>query len=196
LKTATQLGLPDNLAFLKKTETLCHLPRKVQQGILAGSISLAMALELGKINQDDLGQRFAEIFNILKPSLNKQREILNLVTEIAAREDLSIGDVLHEKALRELMDTDDFDSAQKLRLLRRYLRARRFPEITKFENEFEKCVKDLKLAPGIKLIAPKNFEDQNYTLQILFTDLAGLKERKTNLEKLFQDPGFAALLEK
>jgi ParB family chromosome partitioning protein len=179
LKTAIQLGLPKNLSVLKKMEILCGLAWPIQQGVLSGTISLAMALDLGKL-EADIGSRMAEIFNTFKLSLNKQREILTLVEEIAAREDAA----------------DDIDKTQKTRSLRLYLKRRRFPEISKTEIEFEKRVKNLKFGPDIQLIPPKNFEEQTYTLQLYFESLVDLKDRKTILDRIIQDPAFEAILKR
>jgi ParB family chromosome partitioning protein len=195
LKTAIQLGLPKNLSVLKKMEILCGLAWPIQQGVLSGTISLAMALDLGKL-EADIGSRMAEIFNTFKLSLNKQREILTLVEEIAAREDLSIQQLLQEKEVKEIVAADDIDKTQKTRSLRLYLKRRRFPEISKTEIEFEKRVKNLKFGPDIQLIPPKNFEKQTYTLQLYFESLVDLKDRKTILDRIIQDPAFEAILKR
>ncbi len=195
LKTAIRLGLPHNLSILKKMEILCRHSWPIQQGVLSGSISLAMALDLGKL-EDDVGGRFAEIFNAFKLSLNKQREILTLVEEIAAREDISIQGLLEEKEIKDIIAVDNLDRTQKTRSLRQYLKRRRFPEISRAEVAFEKRVKNLKLGPDIQLIPPKNFEGQTYTLQLRFENLTDLKARKNVLDRLIQDPGFAATLKR
>jgi hypothetical protein len=193
LKTATQLGLPNNLSILKKAETLFHLPWPIQEGVLSESIPLAMALSLAKLKDDDAAG-FAEIFNTLKLSLNKQREILTLAQEIAARENLSIREVLTKKEIKDLIVADTIDRAEKIRMLRQYLKRRRFPEITRAETAFAKRVKKLKLGSDIQLIPPKNFEGSNYTLQMYFENLADLKDRKTTLDKLIQNQDLATIL--
>jgi len=195
LQTATQLGLPNNLSILKKAETLFHLPWPIQGGVLSGSISLAMALSLAKL-QDDEAIGFAEIFNTLNLSLNKQREILTLAQEIAAREDLSIQELLTEKEIKDLIVADTIDKAEKTRMLRQYLKRRRFPEISRAETAFAKHVKKLKLGSNIQLIPPKNFEGSNYTLKLYFENPADLKDRKTILDKLVQNRDLASILKK
>jgi hypothetical protein len=195
MKMATQLGLPNNLSFLKKAETLFHLPWPIQEGVLSGSIPLAMALSLAKLKDDDAVE-FAEIFNALKLSLNKQREILTLIQEIAARENISIRELLTEKEIKDLIVVDSNDRAEKTRMLRKYLKRRRFPEITRAETAFAKGVKKLKLGSSIQLIPPKNFEGSIYTLQLYFKNLADLKDRKTTLDKLIQTQDLATILKR
>ena len=193
MKTATQLGLPNNLAVLKKMEILCHLPWSIQQGVGSESISLAMALDLGKL-KDDIGEMFAEIFDTLKLSLNKQREILTLAGEIAVREDISVRELLAGKEIRDIIGADDLDRTQKTRNLRLYLKRRRFPELITAEKNFKSGLKKLKLGPGVQLNPPKYFEGKTYILNLSFDNLTELEDRKKTLEKMLKDPNLAAVL--
>ncbi len=193
LKTATQLGLPNNLSILKKAETLFHLPWPIQEGVLSGSISLAVALSLAKFKDDD-AVGFAEIFNTLKLSLNKQREILTLAGEIAVREDISVRELLEGKEIRDIFGADDLDRTQKTRNLRLYLKRRRFPEITKAEKNFENGLKKLKLGPGVQFNPPKYFEGKTYILNLSFDNLTELEDRKKTLKKMLKDPNLAGVL--
>ncbi len=193
MKTATQLGLPNNLAVLKKMEILCHLPWSVQQGVLSESISLAMALDLGKL-KNDAGCIFAEIFNSLKLSLNKQREILTLAGEIAIREDISVPELLAGKEMRDIIGADDLDRTQKTRNLRLFLKRRRFPELFTAEKKFKSGLKKLKLGPGVQLNPPKYFEGKTYILNLAFDNLTELEDRKKTLEKMLKDPNLAGVL--
>lgn len=79
-KETSPLGLPENPDIIKKIKNICHLPGPIQNGILANTISLAMALELSRLEQND-GIFFANLFSDLKLSLNKQREIIVLVKD-------------------------------------------------------------------------------------------------------------------
>ena len=193
LKTATQLGLPNNLSILKKAETLFHLPWPIQEGILSGSISLAVALSLAKLKDDD-AVGFTEIFATLKLSLNKQREILTLAGEIAVREDISVRELLEGKEIRDIIGADDLDRTQKTRNLRLYLKRRRFPELITAEKNFKSGLKKLKLGPGVQLNPPKYFEGKTYILNLSFDNLTELEDRKKTLEKMLKDPNLAAVL--
>ena len=195
LHMSTLLGLPNNISVLKKVETLNQLPGAVQDGVLSGSISLAIALRLAALDDEDAIE-FANIFNILKPSLNKQREILTLAQEIAARENITLQQLLHEREIKELTDSDSIDRGAQIRVLRQYLKRRRFPEITRSETDIAYRLKKLNLGSNIQLIPPKNFEGQNYTLKLYFKSLADLKDRKTTLEELIQNQDLEAILKK
>ena len=49
-KAAFVLGLPDNPDIIKKIKKIGILPLDIQNGVLSNTISLTMAIELGKLN--------------------------------------------------------------------------------------------------------------------------------------------------
>ena len=108
---------------------------------------------------------FARLFEQLKLSLNKQKEIITLIGEIARREDISIRQVLACDTFQQILTDEDLDRGQKGRKIRSFLRQRRFPRIVKAEQNYHAHLKKLKLNPDIKLIPPKEFEGTTYTLE-------------------------------
>jgi len=192
-KELSYMGLPDNQSIIKKIKELRHLPISVQNGILSNTISLAMALELGRLQQE-AGESFAKLFETLKLSLNKQREILTLVKEISLREDISILKVIENNVLQKILTNEDLDKNQKISKIRIYLKQRRFPVITAAEKEFERHLKKLKLGNGIKFIPPKNFEGSTYMLKIFFRNLTELKVRKAIFDSFMQNTRLKKIL--
>ena len=194
-KSLSVMGLPDNPSIIKKIKELYHLPKFVQSGILSNTISLAMALELGRL-QLEAGECLAKLFQKLTLSLNKQREILSLVKEISLREDISILKVLENDNLQKILTHKNLDRNQKIREIRIYLKQRRFPFITAAEKEFEKHVKKLKLGSETKLIPPDNFEGTTYTLKLFFKNLIELKDRKASFDALIKNPSLNKILDR
>jgi ParB family chromosome partitioning protein len=194
-KELSAMGLPDNPSIVKKIKELCHLPESVQNGILSNTISLAMALELGRLHQD-VGEGFAKLFETLQLSLNKQKEILTLVKEVSLREDIPILKVITTDRVQKILSNEDLDRNQKIRKIRLYLKQRRFPVITAAENEFENQLKKLKLGSGTKLIPPDNFEDSTYILKLFFKNLTQLKDRQANIDELIKNPSLRKILDR
>ena len=188
-ETAASLNLPANPAIIGKIKDLCLLPWTVQNAILADTISLAMALELGTL-ESETAISFARIFNQLKLGLNKQREVLTLVKEIGARDGISMRQVLENSELQTLLNSEELDRAQKGRKLRTILRQRRFPRIVAAEKEFELCRRNLKLANEIKLSPPKEFERAAYSLTLTFSNPADLSVLHARLPEIIENPWF------
>lgn len=193
-ETASALGLPDNPSIINKVKKICKLPHDIQNGVLSNTISLSMALELEMLEKDE-GSALAILFDNLKLSLNKQREIITYIKEIAIIDNISIINLLTKSHLREIAYDNDLDRNQKINKIRLYLKQRRFPEITRAEKEREIKIKKLKLGTNMKLIPPKNFEAATYSLKLKFASIEQLQENKTALEKIIQNPTLKEILE-
>lgn len=183
----SELGLSEHPSMIKKLIGICLLPEPFQISILSNKISLAMVLELAGMPWDD-AKEFIKLFNTLNLSLNKQREIVTLVKEIAMREDKSILQVVEESHLKNILMNDELDKNQKAHNIRIYLKQRRFPTIVGIEKSYEKYRQKLNLEKGFKLIPPTNFESPTYTLQLSFNDMAQLKGLKTAFDTLMKNP--------
>ena len=88
-QSASSLGLPDNPSMIDKIKSLSLLAKPIQNSILADTISLAMAKELESL-EADCAIAFTRLFDQLKIGLNKQKEIVTLVKEIARRDGFSM----------------------------------------------------------------------------------------------------------
>lgn len=192
-RTASELGLPGNASLLKKIKSICRLPQPIQECILSGTVSLAMAVELGRL-ENEAGIALARLFDHLKLSLNKQREVITLVTEIAHREEISILEVFEDVDLKAILTDEEIDRNLKTQKVRRCLRRRRFPSITSAENAFEYLANSLTLGTGMKLTPPKSFEGNTYTLSVRFHNLEELKAREAVLKRVIQNPNLRKIL--
>ena len=194
-ESASNLGLPDHPSIIDKIKGLCLLPKPIQVSILADTISLAMAKELESL-EADCAIAFTRLFDQLKIGLNKQKEIVTLVKEIARRDGLSTQEVMEDKHFIEIMTHRDLDRGQKSRKLRSYLRQRRYPRIAAAEKTFEILRKNLNLGNDIQLIPPKEFEATTYGLNLTFSNLEHLKILQTRLNKIIQQTDFKIILDR
>jgi len=185
--TAASLGLPDNIILVEKIRGLCLMPQAIQQAILTDTISLSMALLLDQFDEED-AVAFISLFNTLNLSLNKQREIVTLTHDISLRDSISINGILTSKEVKNIVDDDNLDRTQKTLRIRTYLRQKRMPTLSQAEQTFKKNVRRLKIAPGMNLIPPQNFEGTAYRIQMQFTDLNDLKEQRRELDRLINNP--------
>ena len=186
---ASSLGLPHNPALIKKIINIYHLPLPIQNCVLSNIISLSMAVELGTFEKD-AGISFVKIFNDLKLGLNKQRELITLISEISLRENIPVMKVIQESDFQEILQNDELDRTKKTEKLRFYLKKRRYPSITRAEQKFEELVKELKLGNGMKLIPPKNFEGNTFSIKLHFNNLKDLQNHADTLKKIIRNSAF------
>ena len=195
VESASSLGLPSNPSIIRKIKDLCLLPASIQSAIIDDTIALSMAMDLKKMDSH-CATAFAQLFGDFRLSLNKQREIVTLVKEIARRDGITEQMVLEDRQLQNIIIDPDLDRGQKTRELRAYLRQRRFPQIVKAEAIFKCRRKQLNLGNDIKLIPPRDFEGTNYTVNMSFSSIAQLKALHTKLDRILKNPGLKKIVER
>ena len=191
---AADLNLPGSPEMLDKLLRLAGLPDSVQHAVLDEVIALAMALALGDM-EESIAEQWVRIFRQLSLGLNRQRELLTLVSEIAVREDRGMADVLAGTRIRQLLSATDLDAAHRYRILAAHLRQRRFPHIVSAESRFDDLVKTLALGPHVQLTPPAHFEGATYRLRLSFRSPEDLDKHLRSVKKLLENPAFKALWE-
>ena len=194
IQMAAALSLPNNPALMAKHMTLTSMPAAVQHGVVSGELPLSMALELKKFDTKT-AESLARIFTELRLGLNRQRELLTLLHEIAMREDRSIDALLVGSDVRGIIDNADLDNVRKSGRLRALLFRRRYPAISARAARFNDLVKALRLGSGVKLSPPGNFEGTVYTLSIYFDRKAQLVDRGKCIETLIRSDALGKFLE-
>ena len=190
---AAMLGLTTHPGVTSKLKTLCRLPAEVQAAVIDGALSFPMACELGCL-EPDLSVAFAELFLKLNTGLNKQREILTLVSEIALREQTDPREVLCDPALARMLEMEEVDRNQQTRQIRRLLRRRRFPSLVAAEDRFQELRQRLKLGQNLQLTPPRDFEGTRFALTLSFQSLTEIESLRGKLDELANHPDFKTLL--
>ena len=191
--TASKLALPENPKMIDNIMQLSFLPDATQQAVLSETIGLPVALHLGKM-KETVAEILVEIFEKLRFSLNKQREIILLSEEISHREDISLFDVLKDPRIDAIMNNKDMDRAQQGRELRRYLKQRRYPKLSRAESVFEKEKKALKMENQIRLHPPLHFEGETYTFHFQFSTLKEYQKRLETLNRIADHASFKKII--
>lgn len=190
---ASGLGLPADLPYIEKVIQIARVSRKLQEGVSSGSLGLAMAFELNRMDPET-ASAFADLFDTLRPSLNKQREIVRFAVEIAAREDVPVIDLLRSDPVQQLLGEENTDRSRRARLFRTYLRKRRFPALSRAEDLFRDRVRRLNLGRGITLKSPPHFESPVYSFELAFRNLEELAHCRDALERVAAQPALREIL--
>jgi len=191
-QVATWLNLPNNLKMIEKIEKIYQMPQSLQQSMLSQKISLSMALQIMTCPERDR-HFFISLFNLLKISLNKQREIFTLCYEIMARDDLTIQGFTQEKEWQDIM-ADTCDNNQKEKKIRTYLFNRRYPKLSMQQKRFQDACHQLEVNRDITIQAPPFFEGNVYTINMPFSSSESLKEKWLSLGQLIDNPDFKDLI--
>ena len=200
LKFASLLGLSEHRTHIKKIEKIFHLPEPIQDAILSETISLAVALDLAAAMdstelEPDTGVALVKLFEQLGIGINKQRQLMVLLREIALRENITVQQLLGHKAMRKILDSSELDRVQKSRQIKSFLQQRRYPTIARTAKKFEAQVKKLKLGNSATLAPPRDFEGTTYTLTLRFDSHADLLDHQSKLDRIVRSEEFKRFLE-
>jgi len=187
LAVAQSLGLSLNHAYAAKLRTVHTCSEAVQDGIVQGKLSLPIVVLLAELPRED-ANALASVFIGLPMGLNKQREILHHLKEIAARDDIPIMGLFEEEGLKNILARDDLDGNRKVHQIRSYLKKRRYPHLADVEERFDNCYRQLDLGAGVKIQPPPFFEGTTYTMTIRFDGLDALQRENDNIARAIADP--------
>jgi hypothetical protein len=182
LKEAHRLNLPNNINMIYKLLKINEMPDIIKQGISNDYIALPTALMLFNFSFKEK-MFLSQILNELKLSLSKQRHIITLLKEIAAKNNIDILKVFEDGKLKQLFDENfEKDKNFKANALTKRLNEMRYPSITKAFEKFNTFKKGLKLNPKITLKPPANFEGKDYEINMKFKNKEEIKKHKKDIE--------------
>ena len=191
---AETLGLAFNNALVTKLKSILLAPKVVREGFIKGTLSLPVVLAMSDFAHKD-ALALTLFFERVPMGLNKQREIMQNVKEIAVREDMEVRHVLEDDQLQAILKDDALDGNEKARRIRFYLKRRRFPRIVAVEEAFNDRVRHLGLGGDIHVAPPPGFEGATITITIRSSDLTSLKRAHHKLSKALENPFVTHLFE-
>jgi len=192
--TASKLNLPGNISIIKKLDIISRSDKVIQDFILSDHLSMTTALMIEKL-KDKHKIPIARFIQSLNVGLNIQRELFILLTEISYRENIDLIELLAEKIISDCLNDGNLEPKQKAVQIRKLLRMRRFPELSRAENNFFNCMKKLKLDPSIKLNPPKDFESTTYLFNLFFNTYEELLGCQKKLDAVIDNPVMKKIVE-
>jgi hypothetical protein len=114
--------------------------------------------------------------NKLKLSYNYQLQFIDYINDISRIHKFSISSLMNEEFFISLLTDDKKNIPQKSKELMDYLRVRRNPNISRYQENFEKKLKKLNLPSNVRVMNPVFFESEGYKLEIDFNNGDELNE--------------------
>jgi ParB family chromosome partitioning protein len=187
-------GLSNNSSWINKVKSLCRLPSVIQYAIEKEAIPLVIAQMLSEI-EEELAIFLTHLFQDLTLGLNKQREIIQMASEIAKHNDLSLKDFFYSKELQDIIEDPLLDKNKKTFKIRQWLKEKRYPQLSKEQKRFNEKLKLLKLGNNVKLIPPAYFEGNNFSLSLTFSTKEELIRLRENIQRIENDEYLTSILQ-
>lgn len=183
------LNISNGDKLISKMLKIILLPDTILKLIDTGHISISIAEELVRYDEKVI-LLFGSIFEKLNTPSNFQKDIFNLILEIKLKEKKSIECVLKDVVNFIKENTDNKDAGRVYKFVKNYLYARRYPEITLFNNQIEKRLAKLVLDKRCKMNNHSNGDAKLFQLQLNFDGLFEFDDLIENIKKLRMDTKF------
>jgi ParB family chromosome partitioning protein len=194
LKALSGTGLSKNRSLIAKISPLCRMPQSIQDGVEKGAVSLAVARMLLEIDEGS-AIFMADLFQKLTLGQNKQREIFQMVFEIAKRDNLTPWELLHQESFQNIIEDKDLDKSKKAFEIRYWLKQQRYPNLSHRLKMFDHNIAQLKLGNRIRLTPPAYFEGKKFNLSLDFSTQKHLVDFRDKVRNISENKYLASLLD-
>lgn len=131
----------------------------------------------------------------VKLGVNKLKEVLTYLDEIALRDGRPIHQVLAAPQIRAVLEHDQMPGPQKTDRLRQMLREMRYPQLTTLEHTYHEQLNRLELPHAVRLKADPSFERNDLTVAFRFETPEQLHDYADALLRLAQQPALRRVLQ-
>lgn len=184
---AESVGLPGSQTAIDRLSPIADMPETLQMAIVRGSIALPVAMSISKLQPGD-AVVMADLLNRINTGLNNQRELLELIVEMAIIQEMPISRFLEQKEIATILDADASPWPQRVQRLRQVLKKRRYPELSKAEDAFHQAIDAINVNSAIQLQPPRFFEGKSFRLTLTTHSRRHLKSLLPDLEKIASHP--------
>ncbi len=146
---------------------LIKLEDNLKCAVVEDFLSADFAVALLKYSHDDR-EAIYEFYSQLKLGKNRQKEFLRLLDDIAHIQERSIYDIINDPVIVSILNDEILTVSQKVSRIRDVLRKMRFPEFVKADETFSEIKKQLKLPPSVILRPPPYFENDKFSIEVVF----------------------------
>jgi hypothetical protein len=131
----------------------------------------------------------------LKLGVNKIKDLLTLLDDLALREQRPIHTILADERIQTLLRQEQTPAPQKADLVRRCLWERRYPEFTSIEQTYQHTLQQLHLPAGVRFQTDRFFEDDRMTVEFRFRTPEELRQTAEDLTALARKAELQRLLD-
>ena len=187
-------GLETNVKILSTYLSLAAMEEELKKYVLEEEVSRSNIRKLASLSPEDRLE-LIPFFSSMKLGESRLREILTLLEEISQRDQTSMGEVVRNPEIQEIIDHPELTLSQKTERVKRVLMALRYPRMNQLEESFDKKRRQLHLPPGIALYHRPYFESKGIKIELRFMTLEEYRSLLSALSLLPEKVEFRELLD-
>jgi hypothetical protein len=135
-----------------------------------------------------------KLFTVLRPGVNKWRELIELAEEIAGIENTSPGEVLARAEIQALIAQNGIENHEKYDRIVEALAPLRYPVLHDLRMKIARFIDQLSLGPRTKIRVHESFETDEIKIEIKGRDRKSLIEEVDKLANAVRSPALEELL--
>ena len=148
--------------------TLSNLTEPMKQHVVMSDLALSSASRVAEFTASTQ-QALLPVLAHIRPSTNKLNELLSLIREIAARDGVTVEEVLARYQLMQVIADTTTAPSDRLRALRQALKGLRLPQLSERQKQLASLIQDLDLPDSAKLVTDPYFENEKIKLECQFS---------------------------
>ena len=170
------MGLPPAEKALAQLLSMARLEQEIQDAVVQGRVCEAVAARLAHLEEDDRKALFG-LLSRIHLSASKQEEIVSHCMDISLRDGTGCRELVQDREIQKIIAEDKLPLSQKGDRIRALLRKRRFPRLSRHEENFLQQRKKMHLPAGVQLLPPPFFEGGRFRLEIEFNHAGDLQKK-------------------
>jgi len=179
------LGEEPSYKVLHQLLTLSNLTEPMKQHVVMSDVALSSASRVAEFTPATQ-QALLPVLAHIRPSTNKLNELLSLIREIAARDGVSVEEVLARYQLMQVIADTTTAPTDRLRALRQALKGLRLPQLTERQKQLSSLIESMDLPDSARLVTDPYFENEKIKLECQFSHPEELNHFITKIQEAFQ----------
>jgi hypothetical protein len=145
------------------------LPTKLRQLLHDLRVPARVWSILGNWQEESLNA-VEKVFTVLKPGVNKWRDLLELVDDLTQIEKRTAANIFNEETIQSILAMNDLQSHEKYDRIHNILDKRRNPIMSDLQKKVAILLDEMTLGPQTKIRAMDSFEEGEIRIEIRVRD--------------------------
>ena len=170
--------------ILHQLIVLGSLTEPLKNHVVMSDIALSTASRIAEFTPSTQ-QALLPVLAHIRPSANKLNELLSLIREIAARDGVTVEEILARYQLLQVVADSTTAPTDKLRALRQALKGVRLPQLSERQKQLACLIQGLELPDSAKIVTDPYFENQKMKLEYQFSQPEELNDLIQKIQEAF-----------
>lgn len=178
-------GVDASYKILHQLVSLSQLTEPLKNYVVQSDLALSSASRIAEFTPSTQ-QTLLPVLTKIRPSTNKLNELLTLIREIAARDGLSVEDVLQRYEFMQVVADPNTSPSDKVKALRQALKGLRMPQLSERQRHLASLIQSMELPDSAKIVTDPYFENEKIKLECQFSHPGEIDDLIKKIRTAFQ----------